>query len=110
MFRYLPHEFLVFQCNVAPWESQVDIFEATIAKFGKIDIVVPNAEVAEPMGQYFNLLVGENGRPKCLEMIAFDVDIKGASSHDRISVSLYDEDRWWERYHYVEQGRIWRRA
>jgi hypothetical protein len=46
---------LVLQCNVANWESQVDIFEATIAKFGKIDIVVPNAGVAEPMGQYFNL-------------------------------------------------------
>jgi NAD(P)-dependent dehydrogenase (short-subunit alcohol dehydrogenase family) len=71
---------LVLQCNVANWESQVDIFEATIAKFGKIDIVVPNAGVAEPMGQYFNLKVGKNGRPESLDMIAFDVDMKGTAS------------------------------
>ena len=71
---------LVLQCNVANWESQVDIFEATIAKFGKIDIVVQNAGVAEPMGQYFNLKVGKNGRPESLDMIAFDVDMKGTAS------------------------------
>lgn len=71
---------LILQCNIGSWDSQVDVFTAAIAKFGQIDIVCPNAGVAEPQGQYFNLGVDENGRPKPLDMIAYEIDMKGTAS------------------------------
>jgi len=78
---------LLLQCNVASWDSQVDVFTATIAKFGQIDIVCPNAGVAEPIGQYFDLGVDEKGRPKPLNMIAFEVDMKGTAA--TVALSLH---------------------
>jgi len=77
---------LITQCNLASWDSQVDAFEAAIANFGKIDIVVPNAGVAEPEGQYFNLGVDEKGRPKPLDMIAFEIDMKGTASTTALGI------------------------
>jgi NAD(P)-dependent dehydrogenase (short-subunit alcohol dehydrogenase family) len=83
---------LILQCNISSWDSQVDVFVATIAKFGQIDIVCPNAGVAEPQGQYFNLGVDENGRPKPLDMIAFEVDMKGTAATCALA------------FHYMKEG------
>jgi len=71
---------LLLQCDISSWDSQVDMFTAAIEKFGQIDIVCPNAGVAEPQGQYFNLGVDDKGRPKPLDMIAFEVDMKGTAA------------------------------
>jgi len=83
---------LILQCNITSWDSQVDVFEAAIAKFGQIDIVIPNAGVAEPQGQYFNLGVDEKGRPKPLDMIAFEVDMKGTAATCALA------------FHYMKKG------
>jgi NAD(P)-dependent dehydrogenase (short-subunit alcohol dehydrogenase family) len=68
---------LILQCDISSWSSQVSVFAAAMQKFSKIDIVVPNAGVAEPQGQYFNLKVDEEGRPLPLDLGVVDVDMKG---------------------------------
>jgi len=68
---------LVAQCDVSSWSSQVDVFQATIAKFGKVDAVVANAGVAEPVGNYFNLKVDKDNRPEIPDLRSIDVDMKG---------------------------------
>lgn len=70
---------LVCQCDIGSWDSQVDVFEAAIKKFGSIDIVCPNAGVAEPQGQYFNLKLDDAGRPLPLDLKVLDVDMKGTA-------------------------------
>jgi len=52
---------------------------ATIEKFGSVDIVCPNAGVAEPQGQYFNLKLDDVGRPLPLDLKVIDVDMKGTA-------------------------------
>lgn len=70
---------LVCQCDIGSWDSQVDVFEATVEKFGTVDIVCPNAGVAEPQGQYFNLKLNDLGRPLPLDLKVVDVDMKGTA-------------------------------
>lgn len=70
---------LVRNIDISSWDPLVSVFEDTIAKFGQIDIVCPNAGVAEPQDQYFNLKVDESGRPLEMDMRVFDVDMKGTS-------------------------------
>ena len=70
---------LVCQCDIGSWDSLVSVFEAAIEKFGTIDIVCPNAGVAEPQGQYFNLKLDEAGRPLPLDLKVLDVDMKGTA-------------------------------
>jgi len=70
---------LICQCDIGSWDSQVDVFVATIEKFGSVDIVCPNAGVAEPQGQYFNLKLDDVGRPLPLDLKVIDVDMKGTA-------------------------------
>jgi NAD(P)-dependent dehydrogenase (short-subunit alcohol dehydrogenase family) len=70
---------LICQCDIGSWDSQVDVFAATVEKFGTVDIVCPNAGVAEPQGQYFNLKLNESGRPLPLDLKVVDVDMKGTA-------------------------------
>ncbi|KAF2809859.1 NAD(P)-binding protein, partial [Mytilinidion resinicola] len=63
--------------NLSDWSALSAAFLATYEKFGRIDIVVPNAGLAEPPGQYFNLQEDGEGGLKPLDMIAVEIDIKG---------------------------------
>lgn len=70
---------LLRNIDVSSFEAQNEVFEATVQKFGKIDIVVPNAGVNEPRKQYFNLEKDENGKLKPLNLKVIDVDLKGTA-------------------------------
>jgi len=68
---------LQINLNLADWAALSAAFAATYAKFGRIDIVVPNAGIAEPPGQFFNLEDDGKGGLKELDTNAVDIDIKG---------------------------------
>jgi len=70
---------LLRNIDVSSFEAQNEVFEATVQKFGKIDIVVPNAGVNEPRKQYFNLEKDENGMLKPLNLKVIDIDLKGTA-------------------------------
>jgi len=70
---------LLCNCDISSWESQVAVFDAAIKKFGQIDIVCPNAGVAEPRGQFFDLKVDDSGVLQPLDLRVFDVDLKGTA-------------------------------
>jgi len=68
---------LQLNLNLSSWSAQASAFADTYKKFGRIDIVVPNAGVAERPGQYFDLREDAEGNLEELDMSAVDVDIKG---------------------------------
>jgi NAD(P)-dependent dehydrogenase (short-subunit alcohol dehydrogenase family) len=68
---------LQINLSIADWSALSSAFAATYKKFGRIDIVIPNAGVAETPGQYFDLKDNGNGGFKELDMNAVDIDIKG---------------------------------
>lgn len=45
-------------------------------KFGSIDIICPNAGVAEPPNRYFELNFDAVGKPQPLDLRVFDDDLK----------------------------------
>jgi NAD(P)-dependent dehydrogenase (short-subunit alcohol dehydrogenase family) len=49
------------KCNVTDWDAQVEMFELAMKKYGSVDIVVPNAGIAEA-GSFETVKV-ENGKP-----------------------------------------------
>ncbi|OCK76498.1 NAD(P)-binding protein [Lepidopterella palustris CBS 459.81] len=63
--------------DISSWDDLVNVFASTLTKFGQIDVVVANAGISEPRGQYFNLKVDDGGKPQPLELSVVDVDIKG---------------------------------
>jgi len=70
---------LLCNCDISSWDSLLSVFKAAIAKFGKIDIVCPNAGVDEPRNQYFELKVNDAGDPLPLDLRVVDVDFKGTA-------------------------------
>ncbi|KDQ55799.1 hypothetical protein JAAARDRAFT_37225 [Jaapia argillacea MUCL 33604] len=60
----------VFQrCNVLDWDEQLSLFELAMKEYGSVDVVVPNAGVAEA-GTFgrFNLVDGKLSKPKLLTL------------------------------------------
>jgi NAD(P)-dependent dehydrogenase (short-subunit alcohol dehydrogenase family) len=70
---------LLRNVDVSNWDQQVEAFEATVAKFGHIDIVLPNAGVNEPRGQFFDLKTDDAGKLLPLDTKVIDVDLKGTA-------------------------------
>lgn len=71
---------LLRNVDISSFEGLADAFEATVEKFGQIDIVVPNAGVSEPKNQYFNLSKDEKtGKLQPLDLRVIDVDLKGTA-------------------------------
>jgi len=70
---------LLRNIDVSNWEQQQEAFEATVEKFGQIDILLPNAGVNEPREQFFNLKLDESGKPLPIDTKVLDVDLKGTS-------------------------------
>jgi NAD(P)-dependent dehydrogenase (short-subunit alcohol dehydrogenase family) len=65
------------RCDVTVWEDQVAAFEAAIAEFGKLDVVIANAGVNE-VGQFFGAPLGEDGKPPKPNMTTLDVNLTGS--------------------------------
>ncbi|KAG6866412.1 hypothetical protein C0991_004697 [Blastosporella zonata] len=63
------------KCDVTIWDDQVALFELAIAKFGVVDIVVPNAGVAE-VGS-FHQVVLKDGKPVKPDAKTIDVNLFG---------------------------------
>ncbi|EAU91051.1 hypothetical protein CC1G_03219 [Coprinopsis cinerea okayama7 len=65
--------------NVTNWDDQVALFEHAISTYGAVDIVVPNAGVAEsPPAGFATVQFDEGGRPVAPSMLTIDVNVKGA--------------------------------
>ncbi|KAH0588715.1 hypothetical protein H2248_004521 [Termitomyces sp. 'cryptogamus'] len=63
------------KCNVTSWDDQIALFELAIAKFGVVDIVVPNAGVTE-IGS-FHTVSFKNGKPVKPDTRTIDVNLFG---------------------------------
>jgi len=83
---------LLRNIDVSSFEALSEVFEATVQKFGTIDIVVPNAGVNEPKDQYFNLQRDANGKLEPLDLRVIDVDLKGTAYTVALGI------------HYMEHG------
>jgi len=65
------------RCDVTVWEDQVAAFDAAIAEFGKLDVVVANAGVNE-IGQFFGAPLGEDGKPPKPNLKTLDINLTGS--------------------------------
>lgn len=74
-FKDNPRTFIT-NCDISNWDNLVEAFDITIVKFGSIDIICPNAGVAEPPNRYFELNFDAVGKPQPLDLRVFDDDLK----------------------------------
>lgn len=74
-----PSRAAFFPANVSVWEDLTQLFESTVSRFGKVDVVLANAGIMESR-KFFDFEVDETGRLK--EDVAstrvVDVNLKGA--------------------------------
>ncbi|KAI9735371.1 MAG: hypothetical protein M1818_006566 [Claussenomyces sp. TS43310] len=68
---------LLRNVDVSSFEQVDGAFQAVIEKFGRVDIVVANAGVAEPQGQMFNLQKDAAGKLQPPDLRVIDIDLKG---------------------------------
>ncbi|KAE9386156.1 NAD(P)-binding protein [Gymnopus androsaceus JB14] len=67
----------IFQnCDVTVWDDLVDLYNLAIAKFGSVDVVVPNAGVPET-SFFYNVCFDSNGRPQEPHLREVEVNLKG---------------------------------
>jgi NAD(P)-dependent dehydrogenase (short-subunit alcohol dehydrogenase family) len=64
------------RCDVTVWEDQVAAFDAAIAEFGKLDVVIANAGVNES-GQFFGTPLGADGKPQKPNLMTINVNLIG---------------------------------
>jgi NAD(P)-dependent dehydrogenase (short-subunit alcohol dehydrogenase family) len=72
----IPSSAIAVKCDVTVWEDQVAAFEAAITEYGKVDVIVANAGVAE-IGQFLGAPLGEDGKPVKPNLTTLDVNLTG---------------------------------
>lgn len=74
-----PSRAAFFPANVSVWEDMTQLFESTVRRFGRVDVVLANAGIMESR-KFFDFEVDETGQLK--EDVAssrvVDVNLKGA--------------------------------
>lgn len=74
-----PERAIYMRANVTQWEDMVDLFEGTISRFGRVDMVVANAGMMEST-VVLDMQLDEGGTPleskEALEVL--DVNLKGS--------------------------------
>lgn len=73
--------------NIIEWKQMVHLFEETIAKFGKVDIVVANAGIMES-NTVLDVELDQDGKPlESIEAIkVMDVNLKGTFNSEPLVI------------------------
>lgn len=79
------------KCNVTVWEEQVALFELATSQFGAVDIVVPNAGVAE-LGT-FDTVTFKDGKPVKPDTRTLEVNLTGAVYTTHLALHYLGVDR-----------------
>lgn len=79
------------RCDVTSWDDQVALFEAGFAKFGAIDIVLPNAGVSE-VGR-FDPRQEDVTRLTKPNLTTLDIDLVAVMYTTRIALWYFANDR-----------------
>ena len=78
--------FLFQKADITNWASQRSAFEATVKKFGRVDIVYVNAGIAEYGDQFFKEETDAQGLLKEPDRRVIDVDLQAADDTVRLAV------------------------
>jgi len=65
------------KCDVTQWDEQVALFELAIARFGSVDIVIPNAGINESEEVCWGNLKFVDGKPARPELLTLKVNMTG---------------------------------
>jgi len=65
------------RCNVVKWEDQVALFELAMAKFGAVDIVIPNAGILENTEVCQGNVQFVDGKPVAPKLLTLEVNLIG---------------------------------
>ncbi|KAH7254958.1 hypothetical protein B0J15DRAFT_513098 [Fusarium solani] len=78
-----------FHGSVTSWDDQLNIFEKTIEKYGRIDIVLANAGIDEVVEDAFLDTFDEHQRLKAPTLTVLDVNIRGAIYTTKLALSYF---------------------
>ncbi|KAH9955629.1 hypothetical protein BC827DRAFT_1261991 [Russula dissimulans] len=71
-------EVAFIKCDVTKWEEQVAVFELAIARFGTVDVVIPNAGISESEEICMGNLKFAHGKPAAPQLLTLNVNLIGA--------------------------------
>lgn len=75
--------------SVIVWQDQLNLFEKTIQKHGRIDAVIANAGVDEALEDVFEDVLDTTGQIKEPTLVVLDVNLRGAIYTAKLALSFF---------------------
>ncbi|KZT43599.1 NAD(P)-binding protein [Sistotremastrum suecicum HHB10207 ss-3] len=79
------------RCDVTKWDDQVALFELAISKFGKVNVVVPNAGIGE-VGQ-FGVVTVVNGKPTKPDLRTTEINLIAVMQTVHLTLHYLDKPK-----------------
>lgn len=71
------------------WNDQLNLFESTVAKHGRIDVVLANAGVHEKLEDVFADIFDSNGRLQEPSLVVLDINLRGAVFTTKLALHYF---------------------
>ncbi|KAI0296844.1 hypothetical protein BC826DRAFT_187240 [Russula brevipes] len=81
------------KCNVTKWNEQVALFDLAMARFGAVDVVIPNAGINESEQICWGNVKFVNGKPAEPELLTLKVNMVGLLYTAHLGVYYMKRDR-----------------
>lgn len=78
-----------FHGSVTSWDDQLKVFEWTVEKYGRVDIVLPNAGIDEIVEDAFADKFDDNGKLQAPTLIVLDVTLRGVIYTVKLALSYF---------------------
>ncbi|KAL2846085.1 hypothetical protein BJX68DRAFT_241503, partial [Aspergillus pseudodeflectus] len=78
-----------FHGSVLSWDDQLNIFEKTTQKYGRVDIVLANAGIGESAEDVFVDTFDRRHKLEAPTLVVFDVNIRGAIYTTKLALSYF---------------------
>ncbi|KAJ9145143.1 NAD(P)-binding protein [Pleurostoma richardsiae] len=78
-----------FHGSVTTWEDQLKVFEWTVEKYGRVDIVLANAGIDEVVEDAFADKFDESGKLQAPTLIVLDVTLRGVIFTIKLALSYF---------------------
>ena len=75
--------------SVLVWQDQLNLFQGTVDKYGRIDIVLANAGVDEVLEDVFVDSYDDAGQLKAPTLIVLDINLRGAIYTSKLALSFF---------------------
>ncbi|KAJ9502161.1 hypothetical protein H2202_002225 [Exophiala xenobiotica] len=81
------------RCDVTSWASLLELFETAIREFGRLDIVLANAGVAEVEDIFADTIDEATGNLKEPKYIGLDINLKGVMATVKLAKHFFERQK-----------------